>query len=467
MMQASLFMLSSSGRRRFVGLAFDKATTTTTTTTTTMMTRTARTTSTSTSTSAGRRRRIQLLLLRPKPTRMLPIKNRSQSTTTSAAATAATAAATAATETAAPITSIQLRRVFLQAAVPMIGFGFTDQTVMLQAGNAIDCTLGVTFGLSTLTAAAIGQICSDASGVIFGGTLERLATSMGLPSPQLTLTQRLLPIVSHTKWLGSLLGVMFGCTLGLVNLLWIDTGRSSTLKLQAFNDEQEFEFEIEASNAIRPGIATTLTVTGPDVEGLLASMTATMAVRGCSIVEVHAKRQAQPQQSRRRSSLLSLDDAAAAAAAQEEESLITTTTTLPPPQTISNSNNNNNNNNNNYTTSTMIIKIEDVFHVVKRDTGLPFDDDELEELAQGLLDSTRTPMNVNSVKAAMHELESTNDYLKARVKKLEQYMYDKQITIVTSGGIQSHPNHSSSSSSYNNDENENDSSSSPEELKKE
>lgn len=47
-------------------------------------------------------------------------------------------------------TNLQLWRVFARAAVPMIGFGFTDQTVMLQAGNAIDCTLGVTFGLSTL-----------------------------------------------------------------------------------------------------------------------------------------------------------------------------------------------------------------------------------------------------------------------------------------------------------------------------
>jgi Transmembrane protein 65 len=49
------------------------------------------------------------------------------------------------------------------------------KTVMIQAGNAIDCTIGVVFGLSTLSAAAIGQICSDASGVVFGGTVERLA----------------------------------------------------------------------------------------------------------------------------------------------------------------------------------------------------------------------------------------------------------------------------------------------------
>lgn len=253
---------------------------------------------------------------------------------------------------------------------------------MIQAGNAVDCTLGVTFGLSTLTAAAIGQVFSDASGVLFGNSLERMASAAGLPSANLSSAQRLLPIVKRTRFMGNFLGVIFGCTLGLLNLLTIDTARSSSLKLQAFNEEQEFEFTIEASNAARSDL-TALTVRGPDVDGLLASMTAALAVRGCSIVEIHAQR-AHPHDETDRS-------------------------------------------------------INDVFYVVKRDTGTPFDDDELEQLAEGLLDSTRTPMNVNTVKAAMHELESTNSYLKARVKKLEQLMYEKQITLVSSTGEARHP----------------------------
>eukprot|EP00971_Amphidinium_carterae_P331122 6464521-Amphidinium_carterae.2 len=40
--------------------------------------------------------------------------------------------------------------------VPMIGFGIMDNSVMLHAGNTIDLTLGVTFGLSTLASAACG-----------------------------------------------------------------------------------------------------------------------------------------------------------------------------------------------------------------------------------------------------------------------------------------------------------------------
>jgi hypothetical protein len=281
-----------------------------------------------------------------------------------------------------PPTSTQLWRLFINTSVPMVVFGITDQTVMIQAGNAIDCTLGVTFALSTLTAAAFGQVISDASGVIFGGTVERLAKAAGLPGANLTLAQRKLPIVSQVRFAGNLLGIIFGCCLGLVNLLFIDTDRSSTLKLQAFSEEQEFEFTIEASNAVREN-ATTLTVRGPDVDGLMASMTAALAVRGCSILEIHAQR-AHP---------------------NEEQD----------------------------------TEIQDVFSVIKRETGKQFDDDELEPLAQGLLDSTRTPMNVNSVKAAMHELESTNSFLQARVKKLERIMYERQITLVSSSGAASRP----------------------------
>jgi hypothetical protein len=177
----------------------------------------------------------------------------------------------------------------------------------------------------------------------------------------------------------------------LLNLLFIDTNRSSTLKLQAFSEEQEFEFQVIASNAARPD-ATALIVRGPDVDGLLASMTAALTVRNCSLVELHAKRQ-------NGKSTNDLSSGANASSGQVSDI---------DKQT----------------------QIEDIFYVVNRETGKPFEDDDLEELAQGLLASTRTPMNVNSVKAAMHELERTNSYLLARIKRLEQVVHEKQITIV-------------------------------------
>ena len=58
-------------------------------------------------------------------------------------------------------TRSQLRTLFVSSAVPMIGFGFMDNFIMIQAGGYIDSTLGVKFGLATITAAAMGQVVSD------------------------------------------------------------------------------------------------------------------------------------------------------------------------------------------------------------------------------------------------------------------------------------------------------------------
>jgi hypothetical protein len=60
---------------------------------------------------------------------------------------------------------------------------------MVKAGDLIDNTIGVQFGLATLTAAAFGQICSDVSGVAFGGVIEAAATKLGLPVADLTPEQ--------------------------------------------------------------------------------------------------------------------------------------------------------------------------------------------------------------------------------------------------------------------------------------
>ncbi len=285
-----------------------------------------------------------------------------------------------------PPTRSQLFRLFSQAAVPMIGFGIMDQTVMIQAGNAIDCTIGVLFGLSTLSAAAIGQICSDASGVLFGGTVERLAKAAGLPSANLTPAQSKMPIVARVTLAGSFLGIIVGCTIGLVNLLFIDTSRSSTLKLRAFNDGQDFEFTVEASNAVRSDV-TALTVEGPDVDGVLASMTTALAMQGCSIVEISAKR-----------------------APSKEGSF-----------GLANSGG-----------------IKDVFFVVDRETGEPFDDDQLEVVAQTLLEATRTPLrNLDVVHGAM--VHDRNDIaidssFSEKLKTLERRM-----SIVRSGAADTAP----------------------------
>jgi hypothetical protein len=55
-------------------------------------------------------------------------------------------------------TDRELRVVALHQAVPFVGFGMMDNSILILAGEAIDINLGVTLGISTMCAAAIGNI---------------------------------------------------------------------------------------------------------------------------------------------------------------------------------------------------------------------------------------------------------------------------------------------------------------------
>ena len=134
-------------------------------------------------------------------------------------------------------------------------------------------------------------------------------------------------------------------------------------------------YHIEASNAERKD-ATKLTVRGPDVDGILASMTVALTVQGCSLVELHA---------------------AVAPDVSHDK--------------IHDSENRN--------------LIEDVFFVVHRQTGAPFANDELEGLAQALLEAAKSPMKVMSIKGAVSEVDNLEAYLRDNVPVPE-----RQITIV-------------------------------------
>ena len=72
---------------------------------------------------------------------------------------------------------------------------------------------------------------------------------------------------------GGIVGVTLGCALGLMNLIFVDERKADMLKLQALEDSQEFEFEVEIDNAINLDL-TTVFVSGPDVDGVLASIIA-------------------------------------------------------------------------------------------------------------------------------------------------------------------------------------------------
>jgi hypothetical protein len=123
-------------------------------------------------------------------------------------------------------------------------------------------------------------------------------------------------------------------------------------------------YHIEASNAERPN-ATKLTVHGPDVDGILASMTVALAVKkGCSLVELHAA-------------------ATSGGVADDDDDY-----------------NDQQHNNNDMLGHAKVYDddnyhfIHDVFWVVQRANGQAFPDDQLHDLALCLLEAAQSPMTV-------------------------------------------------------------------------
>jgi len=125
----------------------------------------------------------------------------------------------------AQLTREQIRSIFLSAAIPMVGFGFMDNFIMITAGSAIDNSLGVHMGLATMTAAAIGQVVSDVSGVLFGDTLSRV---FKVSRAKLTAAQKNLAVVRRVRLTGAVLGVVAGCTLGACALYLIPDGKDES-----------------------------------------------------------------------------------------------------------------------------------------------------------------------------------------------------------------------------------------------
>merc|ERR1712150_59033 len=108
-----------------------------------------------------------------------------------------------------------------------------DNTIMIHAGDWIDNSIGFTFGLATLVAAGFGQVLSDSSGVVFGNSLEAFCgRKINLTPPDVTPHQRNTLRFRMVTTGGALLGVIFGCILGLLNLLIIDLERKERREKQ-------------------------------------------------------------------------------------------------------------------------------------------------------------------------------------------------------------------------------------------
>jgi len=101
---------------------------------------------------------------------------------------------------------------------------------MIQAGEAIDMSLGVAFGLSTLTAAGFGQCVSDVAGFTCGGIVDATVARLNLPTHNLSLAQLDLKKSRIYNTAGGCVGVVTGCLMGMTCLLFMDTERADRAK---------------------------------------------------------------------------------------------------------------------------------------------------------------------------------------------------------------------------------------------
>ena len=106
---------------------------------------------------------------------------------------------------------------------------------MISAGEKIQSSIGITLGLTTMAAAGLGQIVSDISGIMSGGTVDALVGRMlpNLPRAGLTSVQKDLTSARIAQTVGGCVGVTIGCLLGMSVLLFIDAEAAERQKTAA------------------------------------------------------------------------------------------------------------------------------------------------------------------------------------------------------------------------------------------
>ena len=117
-------------------------------------------------------------------------------------------------------TARQLELYFLHNFIPFVGFGFCDNFIMILAGDYIDAKLGLAMGLSTMAAAAWGNLFSDVIGLWISGFIETFVASTGLPGHRLTSGQMELLTVRIVKNTSMIVGISVGCIMGMLPLVY-------------------------------------------------------------------------------------------------------------------------------------------------------------------------------------------------------------------------------------------------------
>lgn len=122
---------------------------------------------------------------------------------------------------ASRLTAAQLRYILLHNAIPFIGFGFLDNAIMIAAGTQIELSIGLTLGISTMAAAALGNLVSDLAGLGLAGYVEALAVRLGMQIPDLSPRQVDMWQTRVSSHMGKAIGVAIGCILGMFPLLFL------------------------------------------------------------------------------------------------------------------------------------------------------------------------------------------------------------------------------------------------------
>lgn len=122
-----------------------------------------------------------------------------------------------------PLTAQQLYQLGLRAGIGMIGFGFTDNAIMIIAGDAIQNSIGGVLGLTPLLSAGLGNAVADLVGTALRGYIEA-ASSKFMPEIRISAIQMTYKEASVADTVGSTVGVTVGCLLGLVPLFIIRPG---------------------------------------------------------------------------------------------------------------------------------------------------------------------------------------------------------------------------------------------------
>jgi len=114
----------------------------------------------------------------------------------------------------------QIKQLFAVNTLPFIGFGILDNMIMILAGEYIDQSLGALLCISTMAAAALGNIISDVAGVGLAHYVEMIVGRLGIKNPVLTAEQMESQRTRIAINLARALGLTVGCVIGMFPLLF-------------------------------------------------------------------------------------------------------------------------------------------------------------------------------------------------------------------------------------------------------